>query len=618
MDNIAFLKSVGLFQDFVEEDLELFAAICRELVFNANDVVAYQRDVADRLIIVKSGRLAAVRTERDGHKTQVASYGPGDFFDDRWLFTAGTHQAMVTAMRDSHVLVIPSQAFLNLLNEYPELSQDLNLTPPARGEMRRNRVTLSRRRYGAIRLAPNEQVRFEARRSYWLLVLRSIFPVLGMFVLPILIYLGLNATLGFQSMGFIGIFLALLPILLLGMWILFIILDWSYDWFLVTDQNVIHYELDLRRFSTSISKSPVNQIQSVEIDTPNIFAYAFGVGTARITTAAQDTQIYFDFIDRPIDVQTIINELLEAYQQLDEGREQMVLRESMERHFEMPPMGRPVAPPPPPDFEAEEEEDDEFEDDEPTFLGSLWVLIRDYLATFHARTEENGVITYRKHIFVLLGDVKWPVAAALMNFIVYFVLARFTDRNALVTLLPLALIFAWFIWQLEDWRNDTYQLTDRYVIDIDRQPFGFRESRKQAELSNVQNATADKPTFLSNVLNYGSVTVETAGRTADITFENVADPIRVQSDIFGARSAYQRQQGRLAEEKRRQEYAVLLDVYKQASELNRIPNRTPFGELAIVNEEQASGANGDTVNIQDDYGADDYDLEDDLDDYDGS
>ena len=72
MDNSAFLKSVNLFQDFDEEDLALFVAISRELVFSANDVVAYQRDVADRLFIVKSGRLAAVRTERDGHKTQVA------------------------------------------------------------------------------------------------------------------------------------------------------------------------------------------------------------------------------------------------------------------------------------------------------------------------------------------------------------------------------------------------------------------------------------------------------------------------------------------------------------------------------------------------------------------
>ena len=399
-DNISFLKTVTLFERFEDdEDIALFADIAQEYEYPTNSVIAYQRDVADRLYILKSGRLMSVRTERDGSKEHVHTYKPGEFFEDRWLFSSGTHQAMVTAARDSRVLVIESKHFLNLLNEDPELSQLLNLTPTAQGEMRRNRVALRRRRYGAIRLAPNEQVRFEARRSYWLLVLRSIVPVLGMIILPVLTYLLLDAYLGFEALGFIGIFLALLPIFVLGLWIIFLIIDWSYDWFLVTDQNVIHYELDLRRFSTSISKSPIGQIQSVEIDTPNIFAYFFGVGTARITTAAQDTQIYFDFIDRPNDVQTIINELLEAYQDLDEGREQQVLRESMERHFEVAPMGRRIVE----EVIEEEPDEEEYFDEEPTLLGSFWVFVRTYLSSFRARSEEKGVVTYRKHIFVLPG-----------------------------------------------------------------------------------------------------------------------------------------------------------------------------------------------------------------------
>jgi uncharacterized membrane protein YdbT with pleckstrin-like domain len=140
-------------------------------------------------------------------------------------------------------------------------------------------------------------------------------------------------------------------------------------------------------------------------------------------------------------------------------------------------------------------------------------------------------------------------------------------------------LLGWLIWRFEDWRNDTFQVDDRYVIDIDRRPFGFGESRKQAELGNVQNVNADKPNILATIFNYGNVLVETAGAAANITFESVADPNQVQSDIFQRRDEF-RQRQRVAEgDRQRKEYAVLLDVYQQAREQGRIPRRTPTEPL---------------------------------------
>jgi uncharacterized membrane protein YdbT with pleckstrin-like domain len=143
----------------------------------------------------------------------------------------------------------------------------------------------------------------------------------------------------------------------------------------------------------------------------------------------------------------------------------------------------------------------------------------------------------------------------------------------------------WIIWQIEDWRNDTFQLTDRYVIDIDRRPFGFGESRKQAELANVQNVNADRPGLIPTLFNYGNVIIETAGATADITFENVPNPSVIQSDVFRRRDAQQQVQRTAEGERRRKEYAVLLDVYKQAEEQGRLPRRTPrFEEVPDIEE----------------------------------
>jgi uncharacterized membrane protein YdbT with pleckstrin-like domain len=144
---------------------------------------------------------------------------------------------------------------------------------------------------------------------------------------------------------------------------------------------------------------------------------------------------------------------------------------------------------------------------------------------------------------------------------------------------------AWFFWQVEDWRNDTFQVTSRFVIDVDRKPFGFSENRKQAPLSRIQNVNAERPGLLPTIFNYGYVQVETAGADADIQFENVANPSDIQSDIFRRLDEYQQEQ-RLGEgRQRRKEYAVLLDVYKQATEQARIPRRTPDEEVVDLQDD---------------------------------
>jgi uncharacterized membrane protein YdbT with pleckstrin-like domain len=133
----------------------------------------------------------------------------------------------------------------------------------------------------------------------------------------------------------------------------------------------------------------------------------------------------------------------------------------------------------------------------------------------------------------------------------------------------------WFIWNLENWRNDTFQVSDKYVVDIDRKPFGFSESRKQASIANIQNVNAARPGLLPTIFNYGFVYIETAGVDTDITFEYVPHPSQIQADIFQRLEAHEQSQRKQLGADRREEYTVLLDVWKQAMEQDRVPRRTP-------------------------------------------
>jgi len=127
-------------------------------------------------------------------------------------------------------------------------------------------------------------------------------------------------------------------------------------------------------------------------------------------------------------------------------------------------------------------------------------------------------------------------------------------------------------------------VTDEMIIDIDRGPFGFTESRKTAQLANVQNVQADRPNFWATVFGYGNVVIDTAGSSADIVFENVENPNQVQADIFQRREAMIRAKRYNETKGRQRELAILLDEYQQLREQDKIPRRTPELEDRVYDD----------------------------------
>ncbi|MCP4427435.1 MAG: PH domain-containing protein, partial [Chloroflexi bacterium] len=366
--------------------------------------------------------------------------------------------------------------------------------------------------------------------------------------------------------------LPLLLTLIFGVWLIFQLLDWSNDYFVITNKHLAHREFSLRTFRTTVIKIPIDQIQSVAVVRPTLISNLFNFGTARVTTAAQAGAVYFDNIDDPRRVEEVLNRLRQRVRALDAALAQTTMRRSVEGHFQVSSGYEMV-------MDEDEDEAEETAVAPSRTLADRWNAFK---RRYQGRVEERGVITYRKHFFILLKVTLWPLVALLALLILNWVLIsmfQFTvSQLALADTILFLGFFGWLIWRVEDWRNDTFQLTDRYVIDIDRRPFGFGESRKQAELSNVQNINSDRPNLLATIFNFGNVVIDTAGAQADIVFETVSNPNRVQSDIFRRRDQYRRQQALRQGEHRRKEYAVLLDVYKQATEQERIPQRTPTEE----------------------------------------
>ena len=79
-----FLAQLPLFKALTDDELAAVAKICQEFEFVDGAVVAYQRDVADSLYIVRQGRLFAKAVDGQGIARESRAYMPGDYFGEEW------------------------------------------------------------------------------------------------------------------------------------------------------------------------------------------------------------------------------------------------------------------------------------------------------------------------------------------------------------------------------------------------------------------------------------------------------------------------------------------------------------------------------------------------------
>lgn len=606
---VDFLVQLPIFRDIPAAALGRLNGIASEFEFQRGAIIAYEGDVAENLYIVREGQLEAFILDANEQYIRQNSYAAGDYFDDKWLFEPGTHEATVRARKAGRLILIPHQAFLNFVKAYPTA---LNAIYPHLSVMGQDAIHHSRfqaylsrglrrrvgptaeelesllaeqeigtadtsvaesfdefvpnteriRRYAKLQLLPEEVVYFEARRSTKIMSAQAAFNLTAaviLFLIPIIL-LGTSGITG-TIMVITGIILGGIPLLNL----LVRYVNWLNCYFFVTNKRIIKYENKVFSFRTNVEKIDIQKVQSVNTETPSLLMRWLNIGTATITTAAQSSVIYFDFIDRPYDVERAINTIRERNRALNESQHRETLRKSVENFFEVEPDVVQV------------------QQEQRPITVQRGFLQR--LSEMFVRSESNGAITYHKHPIALVRPMIFPLLTGALITVAAVVLYYFFQTiffiPAVLGLIIILLLAdgVWVIWIFEDWRNDTFQVTDRYIFDIDRMPFGLRESRKQAELSKIENVSAEQEGLLPSIFKFGNVSVETAGADSNIVFENVREPERIQNEIFARRERFRQRQASVDEERQRKDYTILIDLYYQAVQQGRIRRHQPLPDI---------------------------------------
>jgi hypothetical protein len=315
------------------------------------------------------------------------------------------------------------------------------------------------------------------------------------------------------------------------------VLDYLNDYLIVTNRRVVRQE-EVILLKQWRQEAALEQIQNVDVST-DFWGNLLDYGNLVIRTAGTAGAIAFDIVGNAASIRTAIFDQRSRRQRhvLAEGKGviQRMLEGRLGLRLHLPDRVYQDLP-------------SRTETVQRRWWRLLWPDFRD------SKTEQErntNHIIWRKHWFILMTQLLGPLLF-LGAILLLFVGQSFGWIGALheaFLALDLILALAGLVdlgligWIIADWRNDTYEVTTEVLIDIEKKPLFFSESRREARLGDIENIEVSVPTPLHYLLDFGNVRLQTAAQQGDFTFDWVPDPRRVAAEI----------QRRIGEFRRRQE-----------------------------------------------------------------
>jgi CRP/FNR family transcriptional regulator len=145
---VELLKSVALFSDLGEDELERFSHVAVPRSFPAGTRVFHEGDSSDACYIVKSGSFRVTREHSDGRAITLATLGPGEIFGELAMLDGDKRSASAEALSDGELLALPAGDVRALLARHPEIA--LKLVAGLVRRLRAANVRISRQSFQTV------------------------------------------------------------------------------------------------------------------------------------------------------------------------------------------------------------------------------------------------------------------------------------------------------------------------------------------------------------------------------------------------------------------------------------------------------------------------------------
>jgi len=122
---VELLRSVPLFADLEQGELENFSHVAVARSFPAGTRVFHEGDRSDACYIVREGSFRVTREHSDGRAITLATLGSGDIFGELAMLDGEVRSASVEALTDGELLALPAGEVRALLARHPEITVKL-------------------------------------------------------------------------------------------------------------------------------------------------------------------------------------------------------------------------------------------------------------------------------------------------------------------------------------------------------------------------------------------------------------------------------------------------------------------------------------------------------------
>jgi len=544
----AALDAVTIFGGYSPEERRVLLGYMSHYFIPTHHLLMQQGETGDSLWVLMPGSRATLHALEEGQALQPTQVHGPNFFGELALRVEHAINSTVQAEPGSQWLRLHNSDFQSFLRDYgQDLLNRLTLSPAAEHYLGRAQA---RRRYGWLQQGENLVV---FQRRHWLALLSKVAFSLVLSVATVILWAALTVQ------GWLG-FWAWLAVAAAGFFSL-ISFAWGFldhynDYLLITNQRLVRQEKVIF-FTENRQAAFLEQIRNIDIDV-TFFGNLFGYGTLRIFTAVAGGSIDFDFVPQPAAIKQTINEQQNQRQQHYQASSRMVIQNLLEERFGLrlrlpervrPDLGQPTI----------------------QLAAGWWDRIRRWLdLSNHLEIRTEDRIIWRKHWFVLLGRVLAPgVGLSLILALVVGQALLPADIQRYVAPVDLLLAFVglgllgWLSWNIADWRNDTYEVSDKEIADVEKLPLFFSEQRRTALLGEIENIEVNIPSPLHYLLNFGNVRLQTAASQGEFSFDWVPDPRGVSEEIRRRIEVYRQRQEASRARQRAQELPDWFELYNR-------------------------------------------------------
>jgi hypothetical protein len=561
---ITLMANVRLFHGLDDEQMRKVAAFTQLVQLNKGEIL-HQEGADNSLYIIVSGKVRFNFTGKADTETKYV-LKQGDFIGADVIFRGRNKPYHLEALEQTLFLCLQVQDLRSLLNTTPQLTKNI-----------KKQVSWYNLVHSKLFswLGEEETVKTICRKHPAYLIILELAPLavawIGIFLI---LFASFLSTTSFRlALGWFGTGVAGGAVV----WAVWRFFDWRNDYYIVTDERIVWLEHTVGIYD-SRQEAPLVAIKAGETKSSQVGRW---LGYGDVITQTFMGQVFFRHVGNPGQIKDVI----------DQERRQAIQRQMSEDihtiegkiRQKIEPSQAATAPSlanAPTQQVSTVTSNREETKNIPEKL-SFWAAL---LARFQTRREANGVITYRKHLYVLFRMTWLPAACVLAlvfgTGIIYY--WRLNDQISLLTpgsilflgILLLSASILWWLYMFTDWSNDIYRITSEKIIDSERKPLGD-EITKSASLENIIGLDYERLGILGVVLNFGNVIIN-IGTDNKFIFYGIHNPARAQRDIFNYMYAYRRrkqQTDTLQEQERVSNYFAA--YHRQVEDMRQTAKKPP-------------------------------------------